>query len=204
MKEGMNMKKNLFVPVLCAVALSTTACGSNASSEKAETTTTEATTAAETTTAEETTTAPETEAAAQTVPIGQAAKIGEWTVTVSNMQILDSIPDNYGSFSPDEGNKYLLVTMTASNEGKQADSFLPSYPMDDDDTTAKILYGDGYEFIHTNLLGYSKSMLSTTVNPLSSKDGDIAFEIPDSVASATDPITLEISNGKEKVNFSLR
>lgn len=197
------MKKKLFVPVLCAVALSATACGSNASSEKAETTTTEATTAAETTTAEETTTAPETEAAAETVPIGQAAKIGEWSVTVSNMQILDNIADGYGSFSPDAGNKFLLVTMTVSNEGKQADSFLPSFSMGED-TSAKVMYGDGYEFTQTNLLGYSKSMIDSTINPLSSKEGDIAFEIPDSVASATDPIILEISGGKEKINFSLR
>ncbi|WP_077612492.1 DUF4352 domain-containing protein [Clostridium sp. Marseille-P2415] len=197
------MKKKLLVPVLCAVALSATACGSNAAPEKAETTTTETTTAAETTTVDETTTAPETEAAPQTIPMGQAAKIGEWNVTVSNMQILDNIPDGYGSFSPDAGNKYLLVTMTVSNEGKQADSFLPSFSMGDD-TSAKVIYGDGYEFTQTNLLGYSKSMTDSTINPLSSKEGDIAFEIPESVASATDPIILEISSGNEKINFALR
>lgn len=198
------MKKKLLVPVLCAVAFSTSACGSNASTEKAETSITETTTIAETT-VEETTTIPETEteATAEAVPMGQAAKIGEWNVTVSNMQILDVIPNGYGQFEPDAGNKYLLVTMTASNEGKTADSFLPSFSMGED-TSAKVIYGDGYEFSQTNLMGYDRSMIDSTINPLSSKEGDIAFEIPEGVASATDPIILEISSGNEKVNFSLR
>jgi hypothetical protein len=201
----MDMKKKLLVPVLCAVALGTSACGSSTSPQKIETTTaatTEAPTTAETT-IEETTTAPETEAATKTVSMGETAKIGEWSITVNNMQILDTVPDGYGQFTPDAGNKYLLVTLTASNEGKTANSFLPSFSMSDDIAT-KIIYGDGYEFTQTNLLGYSRSMINSTVNPLSSIEGDIAFEIPESVASATDPLILEFSCGNEKINFSLR
>lgn len=200
------MKKRFLVPVLCAVALSTTACGSNASSSKTESTTEATTAAADATTAEETTTVEETtaaEAASEAIPMGQAAKIGEWNITVNNMQIVDNIPDGYGSFSPDAGNKYLLVSLSASNEGKKADSFLPSFSMGDD-TSVKVIYGDGYEFTQTNLLGYSKSMIDSTINPLSSKEGDIAFEIPDSVATATDPIILQFSNGNEKIKFAIR
>ncbi|MDR1771721.1 MAG: DUF4352 domain-containing protein [Hungatella sp.] len=198
------MKKRMLVPVLCAVALSTSACSGNASSGKAETTTAAETTAeAETATEEETTTVPETEAVSENIPMGQAAKVGEWNVTVSNMQILDTIADGYGNFTPESGNKYLLITMTASNEGKKSDSFLPSFSIGDD-THAKVIYGDGYEFSQTHLLGYSRSMIDSTVNPLSSKEGDVAFEIPESVASATDPLILEISCGNETVNFTLR
>ncbi len=197
------MKKKLLVPMLFAVAISASACSSKASAPKTESTTAETTTATETTTVEETTTAPETEAASQTIPMGQATKMGEWNITVNSMQIVDNIPDGYGKFTPDAGNKYLLVTMSVSNEGKQANSFLPSFSMGND-TNTKVVYGDGYEFSKTNLLGYSKSLLDSTINPLSSKEGDIAFEIPDSVASATDPIILEFSNGNEKLNFSIR
>ncbi len=56
--------------------------------------------------------------------MGQAAKVGEWSVTVSNVQILDTIADGYGKFTPESGNKFLLITMTTSNDGKKADSFL--------------------------------------------------------------------------------
>lgn len=167
-----------------------------------EVTTSEETTEAETT-EEETTTEAETEAVSETVPLGESAKIGEWTVTVNNMQILDSVPDTYGQFSPDEGNKYLLITLTASNEGKKAETFISTFPMEDE-ISAKVLFGDGYEFSQTNLMGYTKSIISSSVNPLSSKEGDLAFEIPDSVSSSEEPLILVFTCGKETLHFSIR
>ncbi len=47
-------------------------------------------------------------------------------------------------------------------------------------------------------------MINSTINPFSSKEGDIAIEIPESAASATDPLILVISCGNEAVNFTLR
>ncbi|WP_164473180.1 DUF4352 domain-containing protein [Clostridium sp. E02] len=191
------MKKLLLVSLLCVATITATACGSKATAEKGENTS-----KAEVTTSEETTEA-ETEAVSETIPLGESAKIGEWTVTVNNMQILDTVPDTYGQFNPDEGNKYLLITLTASNEGKKADTFLSTFPMEDD-ISAKVLFGDGYEFSQTNLLGYTKSIVSSSVNPLSSKEGNIAFKIPDSVGSSEDPLTLVFTCGNETLNFSIR
>lgn len=200
------MKKLLLVSLLCVATITATACGSKATAEKGENTSkaevTEETTEVETT-EEETTTEAETEAVSETIPLGESAKIGEWTVTVNNMQILDTVPDTYGQFSPDEGNKYLLITMTASNEGKKAESFISTFPMDDE-ISAKVLFGDGYEFSQTNLLGYTKSIVGSTVNPLSSKEGNIAFEIPESVSTSEDPLNLVLTCDKETLHFSIR
>ena len=80
---------------------------------------------------------------------------------------------------------------------------MPSFGMADD-IAAKILYGDGYEFTQTQLLGYSNSIMDSTINPLSSKTGDLAFELPDSVADSTEPLILQISAGSESINFSVR
>ena len=162
------------VKIACAAIIAATslsACGGTAQSQ------TDATAAAvseetveyteeETTEAivEEVTTEAETEA--ETVAIGTPAVIGNWTVTVDNVQTLDSVPDEYGQFNADEGNKYLLISLTAANDGKEADTFMPSYGMSND-ISAKVLYGDGYEFTQTQLLGYSKSMMNSTINPLS-------------------------------------
>ena len=117
--------------------------------------------------------------------------------------MVDSIPDEYGTFSPDAGNKYLVVSISVTNNGKTADTFLPSFGMGDD-VQAKLLYGDGYEFSSTQLLGYSKSLHDQTLNPLSTKEGDIAFEIPDSVASATDEIVLQFKAGNNSLNIKVR
>lgn len=154
------------------------------------------------TTVEKTTTEPET-TAAEVVSLGQAATLNNWNITVTNMQMLESVDNGYGSFAPDEGNKYLLVTASAENTGKEADTFLPSFGLIDD-VSAKVLYGDGYEFSLTNLLGYSRNLIDSTINPLSSKEGDIAFELPNSVADSSEPLLIEFSAGSDKIVFSLR
>lgn len=44
------------------------------------------------------------------------------------------------------------VFVTATNNGKQAKRFLPTVGLRDD-VKAKVVFGDGYEFVGTNLLG---------------------------------------------------
>ena len=191
---------------LCAVLILTgvlTACGGDSKPATTpsvqETTSEAATTEAETATAE----TPETEASSTVTPMGEVATLKDWNITITNMQMLDSIDNGYGSFVPDEGNKYMLVSAVIENIGKTAGTFLPSFGMNDD-VSVKVLYGDGYEFSLTQLLGYQKDLINSTVNPLSSKEGDMAFEVPNSVAEATEPINIEFNAGKDKVAFSLR
>lgn len=193
---------------LCAVLMLTgvlTACGGDSKPATTlsvqETASEAAITEAETTTAE--TPETETEASSTVTPMGEVATLKDWNITITNMQMLDSIDNGYGSFVPDEGNKYMLVSAAIENIGKTAGTFLPSFGMNDD-VSVKVLYGDGYEFSLTQLLGYQKDLINSTVNPLSSKEGDMAFEVPNSVAEATEPIIIEFKAGKDKVAFSLR
>ena len=103
----------------------------------------------------------------------------------------------------EEGNKFIQVFVTVNNDGKQADRFLPSYSIGDD-VNAKILYSDGYEFTATNLLGYSNDLHDSTINPLSSQTGEIAFEIPSTVAESTDELLIQFSSGNDTLKFKVR
>lgn len=59
--------------------------------------------------------------------VGKAGTLGDWSVTVTKVQMKDSVSDNqYMSFKPEEGSKYLLVDVTITNNGKSAATFLPS------------------------------------------------------------------------------
>lgn len=205
--EEKDMRKRSLLLAALMISGMLTACGGGdpkptTTASVQETTSEAVTTEAETTTKAETTEA-ETEAPDTTIPIGESAALKDWNITVTNMQILDSVDNGYGSFSPDEGNKYMLVTANVENAGKTADTFLPSFGMNDD-VSVIVLYGDGYEFSLTQLLGYQKDLINSTINPLSSKEGDMAFEIPISVAESTEPIILEFKAGNEKAAFSLR
>ena len=156
----------------------------------------EATTEAETTEA--------ASASGSVLAIGEEGTLKDWSVVVTNAEITDSIKENdYYGFSPEEGNKYIAIDVTVSNNGKNAANFLPSFGMGDD-VSAKVLYQGDYEFSATNLLGYSKSLYDTSVNPLSTKSGIVAFEIPDAVASADEELILVISAGKDNLQFKVR
>ena len=129
--------------------------------------------------------------------------VGEWQITISGMEIVDEVPNGYGSFVPDEGNKYLLTAVKGENLAKQAQTFLSSYPFGDE-LTVVLLYGDGYEFVQTNLLGYSESVTDSSVNPLSSKEGKIAFEVPNEVVESTDPLLVHFECNGEELDIKIR
>ena len=139
----------------------------------------------------------------ESIQIGETGTLGDWSVTVTAAQTVDSIPDGYGAFTPDGGNKYFVVSLSIANNGKEADTFLPSFGMGDD-VQAKILYDDGYEFSATQLFGYSKGLHDQSLNPLSTKEGDIAFEIPESITASTDELILQFKSGNSDLNIKVR
>lgn len=137
--------------------------------------------------------------------IGDSASLDVWTINVTDAKIVDSISGDYGtSFSPkEEGDKLIQVFIIVNNDGKQAANFLPTYGMKND-VSAKILYSDEYEFSATNLLGYSNDLHDSVINPLSSKTGEITFEIPNTVADSDDELLIRFSSGKDELKFKIR
>lgn len=47
-------------------------------------------------------------------------------------------------------------------------------------------------------------MHDSTINPLSSKEGDIAFEVPDTVINSTDPLIVQFNSGSKNVKVKIR
>ncbi len=136
--------------------------------------------------------------------MGNSASLKDWTITVTDTKIVDSIAMDYGSFSPkEEGNKYLQVFVTVNNDGKQANNFLPTITVGNM-VKAKVLYADGYEFTSSNLLGYSNDLHDSVINPLSSRTGEIAFEIPSSVAESDEELLIQFSSGSDAIKFKIR
>lgn len=144
------------------------------------------------------------EAEAEVLELGTEGTLKDWSITATGMSTTDSVSESeYSAFHPKDGNLYVMAEVTVKNQGKQADSFLPSLSYGDYVNT-KLLYGDGYEFSSTNLLGYSKDLHSSYLNPLTSVDGEIAFELPVEVADSSEPLVLIFTAGEEKISFQLR
>ncbi len=136
--------------------------------------------------------------------IGEAAQLKDWEITVASMQIVPTVSADYGEFRPDEeGNQYAQIAATVSNKEKQTDKFLPFFGFGDD-VSVKLLFGDGYEFSATQLLGYDKDLHDASINPLSSQEGEIFFEIPEAVINSTDEILVKFSSGNDETAVKVR
>lgn len=136
----------------------------------------------------------------------QAFKIGDlittknWEITVDSVEVLSKITTDYGSFEPDEGNKYVVANVTAKNIGKEASVFFPTVGLKKY-IRAKIVYGD-YGFSGTNLIGHSEDMHDSNINPLSIKSGIMAFSVASDVADNTDELSLVFSEGSDTYTVS--
>ncbi len=133
---------------------------------------------------------------------GDTVMLGDWEITLLGCEIPEKVSVNqYLSFKADDGNKYVIVTLTVKNTATTADNFLPSFSMGND-VSAKLLYQGEYEFSATNLLGHSDELHDKTLNPLSTAEGLIAFKVADE-AAVLEELELKLSQGKESVVYRL-
>jgi len=135
---------------------------------------------------------------------GETANLKDWSITVTDMSIVDSIKIDFLEYTPSaDDSLYLVVYATATNNGKKADTFLSDFPMSND-VIAKAIYSDGYEFTASDFLGYEHDFHYSAINPLSSLSGEVIFAVPEVVANSTEPLIIRFSCGSEKVEFKLR
>ena len=217
------MKKKLFVPVLCAAAVSLSACGSNASSTVADNSAQleslkaqvedlqkeNADLKAQLETVPETT-VEETKAVQKGTPIA----IGE-VITTDTMEIkinkaelsYDVLPDDtsgfYTHYEADAGNVYLHLDVDVKNLGKQ------NLPCDEImDVTAD--YNGGFTYSgqaipEDGTTGFTYANI-TTINPLESIGDHFLFQCPQEVEETQNPlfITLEPSGTEDSYVLTIR
>lgn len=132
---------------------------------------------------------------------GETITFNDFEITVNSAEIKDKIQNSqYTEFNPSEGNIYIVVNATVKNIGSDAAKFLSVVSLKKDIST-KLTYND-YEFKSTNLLAYSEDLHDTFLNPLSSKTGEIVFEVSADIADLSS-LNLVLFNNKEEYRFSL-
>lgn len=146
---------------------------------------------------------PESTPEPSALSVGEEVALNNWLITVTSFDVVSEIAGDYGYFSPDEGNQFGVVSLSVTNNGKEADTFLPSFAFGSD-VRAKILYDTDYEYTSTSLLAHSSDMHDSSMNPLTSQSGIIAFQLPDVVVDGDGSLVLVFSAELESVEFVLR
>ena len=134
--------------------------------------------------------------------IGETVKTEKWDITINNAKFVDKIIDNSRRFTPSEGNKYLVINLTVKNTGTKNDTFLSNINLITDDLTTHITYKD-YNFSGISLIGYSEDLFEKSLNPLSSKNGVLTFEISSEVSDKLNEMSMIFKEGTKKYTINL-
>ena len=135
---------------------------------------------------------------------GQPVQFGGWEITYRSARIVSEFEYGMYVFSADEGKQCVLADLTVTNRGIDSDTFLPVvyYPNED-----PVLYvtnsGKENRYDCVDVMLYSPCLNNRTVEPGNSKDGELVFQIPDSLAQSGEPLYIAVTMGSQVVYYPL-
>lgn len=125
-----------------------------------------------------------------------------WEITVDSIEIKDRVADNeYFGYTPDEGNRYVVVNLTVKNVSKDASTFYSSFSFNT--VGMKIVYDDKYEYSSSMLITIDNDLHDKTLNPLTSVSGFIAFSVTEEALSSDAPLTLKFTHGLKTETYNI-
>ncbi len=143
--------------------------------------------------------------AEEMLALGKKATIGSWNVSVKKAEVKNKImTSKYLYFKPKTGNTFVVITMSAKNNGETAEALLPSIGYENKMITATLSSKDGDEFKPSALTGYDKDLAGKSIEASASKTGVVAFEVPKKVAKSKKDLKLKIGTVDENITYTLK
>lgn len=130
--------------------------------------------------------------------VGDACTVGDWEITISSVAMQERVDTSATLYyEADEGNQYIVVGMTLTNNGTKADTAFPMISFGNS-LDATLYYQDEYEYSQKYLISLDEDLHDKSVAPLSTASGVLVFSVPDAVATSSDPLILQIDEGLMK------
>ena len=153
----------------------------------------------------------------KTIAIGETATIGGWEITVTSIEYapeLKAQTENMmgsNTIAAGEGKQFVIVNAQLKNTAENLEMFLPDTPYSEY-TKETLIYDGKYEYSGystASALNIYSSLVHTTVSPLETKAGYIAFAVPNEVVESEKPLQLKIEQEKDyktldSITFNLR
>lgn len=153
----------------------------------------------------------------RTIAIGETATIGGWEITVTSIEYapeLKAQTENMmgsNTIAAGEGKQFVIVNAQLKNTAENLEMFLPDTPYSEY-TKETLIYDGKYEYSGystASALNIYSSLVHTTVSPLETKTGYIAFAVPNEVVESEKPLQLKIEQEKDyktldSITFNLR
>lgn len=110
----------------------------------------------------------------------------------------------YQYFKPGKGKSFVILSLSARNNGKKIAQFLPRIGYKNEAVITTLCYKDEYEYSPTELISYDKDLTTKKVQPLSTESGILVFEVPKKIAKSKKNLTLKFSLGEETITYTLK
>lgn len=137
--------------------------------------------------------------------LGKKATIGDWKVCVKKASVKQKITNGkYRYYNPGKGKSFVVFSLSARNNGKKTEEFLPRVGYENKMVKATLYYKDEYEYSPSELLSYDKDLVTKKIQPLSTESGVIAFEVPKKVAKAKKQLKLKIGTKAETLVYPVK
>ncbi len=198
------MKKTVFVLALCTTIL-VTGCSSEQVTNTLNKAADQVATMSETTTAPAETPAPTPSMSETELKLGKKGTVGNWDIKVKKAAIKKKIKNgSYRYFDPGKGNRFVVVSLSAKNNGEEAEQLLPLMGFEGKMVTAVLTDENGEEYKATQLIGYSKDITTESIKPNKTKSGIVAFQIPKKAAKSLKKLTLRIGTSNDTLVYTLK
>ena len=139
------------------------------------------------------------------VTVSEEFEFGDWSITVNSFETTESVSDGIMNFTPsDDGNLYLVVDMTVTNNGTSSQEFIPMFG-GNRDMSVRVYYNEDFVYSPSTLLGHSDDISSlSSISALASRTGILAYSIPPIALDSDNSLDLIFNMDSEDRVLSLR
>lgn len=137
--------------------------------------------------------------------LGETGTVGNWKICMKKAEVKSKIKSGkYRIFEPDKGKKFISITTTIQNTGKEKEAFLPRVGYKGKMLIATLYTQDKEEYQPLELLAYDRDLVNEQIKPLTNTTGIIVFHVPKKVAKKKGKLTVNIGTGTENLIYSLK
>ena len=98
----------------------------------------------------------------------------------------------------------MVISLSARNNSDKSEQFIPRLGYENKMISAVLINQDKKEYAPTQLIGYSKDLVTATVKSKTTKNGIITFEIPKKEAKKLKKIKLKIGTKMDYLVYDLK
>lgn len=130
--------------------------------------------------------------------------VGNWELTLHSSEIVKTLENGILGSTAGEGCQYVKVRLGVTNVGLRDDTFLPLMSQSPNLSIGVTDAGMESFYEYAELIGMSDYLSSELLEPGESEEGDLAFEVPETLLQGDSPLYIVVICGYQIAVFPIQ